>query len=109
MKQIEYKLKGSKPSRWWPACQTFAPKMYSVGSEYKAKGVPKRLAQTFIETGRAEFDLPFKMREAIRFYDRKNIRKLSVWRTVSKEKRSDYDRKRLVGNRYFPCKVKLIS
>lgn len=89
----------------WPACHTYAPKLYSVGNSHKAKGVPQRLAKTFIETGHAEFDLPYKYREAVRFYDRKNARRLSVWRQVQKFRRGEYDRKELRGNRFFPCKV----
>lgn len=102
---IENRCPGSKPIPFWDSCHTYAPKLYQANNIHKAKGVPKRLAQTFIETGRAEFDLPFKYREAVRFYDRKNCRKLSIWRTVSKEMRSTYDRKILHGNRFFPCKV----
>lgn len=101
----ETACKAGKALDYWDACNTYAPKLYQTDGVYKAKGVPKRLAQTFIETGKAEFDLPFKYREAVRFYDRKNSRKLSVWRTVTKEMRSGYDRKKLVGNNYFPCKV----
>lgn len=93
------------PVDFWAGCETYAPKMYRVGNSYKAKGVPKHLAKVFIETGRAEFDLPFKMREAIRFFDRDNSRKLSVWRKVTKEKRSTYDKKILKENRFYPCKV----
>ncbi len=62
-------------------------------------------AKKFLETGHAVFNLPFKIREAIRFYDRKNSRQLSVWRQVEKHNRQTYDRKRLIKNRYFPCKV----
>lgn len=94
-----------KLESWETRCETFAPKMYISGKNYKAKGVPQRLAKQFIETGKAEFDLPFKVREAIRFFDRNNARKLSVWRKVVKENKQTYDRKNLIGNRYFPCKV----
>jgi len=83
-------------------CQTFAPKAYRLGRMAKAKGVPSRLADEFLRTGRAEFELPFKLREAILFYDRENSRQLSVWHRVVKERRSIYDRKRLVGGRYEP-------
>jgi len=90
---------------YWDGCETFAPKLYRVNQSFKAKGVPKHLAKKFIATGSAEFDLPFKMREAMRFFDRKNARKLSVWRRVSKSRREKYDRKHLIGNRFYPCKV----
>jgi len=104
----------------WESCViAFAPKMYRAGDTYKAKGVPKHKAREFIETGRAEFELPFKMREAMRFYDPRfnadgkqikpaNTRKLSVWRKVSKARATDYDRKKLIGNRFFPCKVSAV-
>lgn len=97
---------------WLTQCKTYAPKLYETsngeGSKFKAKGVPIKHAERFIRTGHAEFDLPFKMREAIRFYDRKNARKLSVWRNVQKFRRQEYDRKNLIGNRFFPCKVQAI-
>jgi hypothetical protein len=96
---------GAKGLDFWDRCETYAPKMYRSGNSYKAKGVPKRLAKQFIETGAAEFELPFKLREAIRFYDRGNSRKLSVWRKVRKELRGSYDKKQLRGNRYFACKI----
>jgi len=99
------KCKGSVAEDRWPACHTYAPKLYNVGNNYKAKGVPQRLAKTFIDTGHAEFDLPYKYREAVRFYDRKNARRLSVWRQVQKFRRGQYDRKILRGNRFYPCKV----
>lgn len=87
---------------FWEQCQTFAPKMYRIDGIAKAKGVPKRLAKEYITAGRAEYDLPFKMREAIRFYDRSNKRELSVWRKVSKQNQAEYTKKTLKNNRYFP-------
>ncbi len=92
---------------WETGCETYAPKMYRAGKKWKAKGVPQRLAEVFIQTGRAEYDLPFKMREAIRFYDRKNSRRLSVWRTVEKVNRQNYDRKNFKNNRFTPCQKRL--
>lgn len=89
--------------------ETFAPKMYRADNLFKAKGVPRHLAEAFIKKGHAEFDLPFKMREAIRYYDRGNKRKLAVWRQVQKFRREGYDRKKLIGNRFFPCKVHAID
>lgn len=86
-------------------CKAYAPKMYSLGSKFKAKGVPQRLAKTFIETGSAHFDLPFKYREAVAFFDRGNTKRLSVWRKIEKRIASQYDKKRLEKNRFFPCEV----
>lgn len=83
----------------------FAPKMYRIGKTFKAKGVPKHLAEQFINSGHAEFDLPYKLREAMRFYDRNNSKRLSVWRNVSKARRTNYDRKKLKDNTFFPCKI----
>lgn len=107
-KKIPFKVSSElgqmKLEGWEKCCVAFAPKMYRTGKKFKAKGVPRRLAETFVNTGRAEFDLPFKMREAIRFYDRQNTRRLSVWRKVVKENRQTYDRKKLVENRFYPCK-----
>lgn len=97
-----------KLESWENCALPMCPKMYRIGKTYKAKGVPKRLAQKFIETGRADFDLPFKMREAIRFFDRGNARRLSVWRKVQKIKQTNYDKKRLIGQRFFPCNISAI-
>jgi len=105
----EMKLEG-----WSRQAQCWAPKMYRVGQKWKAKGVPVRLAKSYIKTGKAEFDLPFKFREAVRFYDPldlngnprpANRRQLSVWRRVEKTIQGGYDRKRLKNNRFYPCKL----
>lgn len=103
--EVSKELGKMKLESWETDCETVAPKVYHAGKTFKAKGVPQRLAKQFIEQGHVEFDLPYKFREAITFFDRKNAKRLSVWRKVVKEKRSGYDRKKLVGNRYFPCKV----
>ena len=86
-------------------CLTYAPKMYKTESVAKAKGVPQRLAKQFIDSGKAQFDLPFKLRESIAFFDRQNSKQLSVWRSVTKYARTSYDKKTLRNNRYFPCKI----
>lgn len=94
-------------------CRVWLPKTYKFTqpdkdrpgknkTDYKAKGVPRRKAEEFVEQGKAEFDLPFRLREAIRFYDDENSRKLSVWRRVQKIMQSSYDRKRRKGNFYLP-------
>ena len=105
--------------------EVHAPKTYRIvahgakGGRWqahpKAKGVPKAHAQHFLDTGWAEYDAPFKIREAINFFDRAvhhwrdtargpvpvycerpraNSRRLSVWRTVRKELRSQYHKKK---------------
>ena len=94
-----------KLESWETHVETYAPKMYKSGETYKAKGVPKHLAKQYIQTGRAEFDLPFKLRESIRFYDRTNKRELSVWRRVEKINRQSYDRKKFLKNRFYPCNL----
>lgn len=92
-------------SNFWPQCEAYAPKMYKLGNNYKAKGVPKRLQEEFIVSGRAEYDMPFKFREAVAFYDRGNAKKLSVWRKIVKEWQTRYDKKKLDGNRFFPLQI----
>jgi hypothetical protein len=94
-----------KLEAWHTACETYAPKLYRVGNEYKAKGVPRDLAKTFIETGSAAFDLPFKLKESIAFFDRGNAKPLSVWRKVTRQWQTTYDKKELRGARFFPCKA----
>lgn len=99
---------------WESNCFAFAPKLYKAGNVYKAKGVKKDKARDYLIKGHAEFDLPFKFREAVSFFDGTdrhgkerlpNTRKLSVWRPVQKFNRVRYDRKKLIGNRFYPCKV----
>lgn len=91
----------------------YLPKTYSFTdqtnkTEYKAKGVPKAHAQKFIETNHAEYEMPFKLRESISFYETRNDdgnklrRKLSVWRKVQKIRAAKYDKKRKKGKYLLP-------
>ena len=107
--QVGSDLGKMKLEGWNDAAITYAPKLYRIGKTFKAKGVPARLAKEFLTNGHAHFDLPFKFREAVAYYDRKNSKRLSVWRQVEKMKRSSYDRKKLQGNKFFPCKVNAIE
>jgi DNA polymerase type B, organellar and viral len=83
-------------------CEVFAPKTYRFDDNWKAKGVPKAKAMEFILEKHAEYDLPFKLRESIQFFDRGDSRKLSVWRTVEKQFRSVYDKKRFDKGYWYP-------
>lgn len=103
--EVSLQLGKMKLESWQTCVETYAPKMYKLGKKFKAKGVPVRLAEKYITTGKAEFSLPFKMRESIRFYDRKNLHELSVWRNVVKQNRVTYDRKKLKDNRFYPCNL----
>jgi hypothetical protein len=105
---VSSELGAMKLERWVSSAECHAPKMYRAGKIYKAKGVPQRLAKEFIKTGHAEYDLPYKFREAATWFDRGNVKQLSVWRTVQKFRRSKYDRKTLTGNRFFPCQVNAV-
>lgn len=98
----EMKLEGT-----FGAAECYLPKTYRTDAEYKAKGVPKKHAREFIETGAAAFDLPFKMREAISFYDFGNAKQLSVWRRVRRERAAVYDKKIIskCGKFYLPIKL----
>ena len=97
----EMKMEG-----WGARIDVYAPKMYSIDDVVKAKGVPRHLAKKFIENGEVEYDAPFKMREAINFFDRGNPRKLSVWRKVTKKIKSNYKKKILVdGSSFTPLKL----
>jgi hypothetical protein len=99
----------------------YAPKTYQITvkgkTKHKAKGVPSRHAEGFLKTKAAEYAAPFKMKEAVTFFDRANVtwkdngkgrmipvlgkqsrgnaRKLSVWRVVTKELLSTYKKKKL--------------
>ncbi|MCI0562131.1 MAG: hypothetical protein MN733_26895, partial [Nitrososphaera sp.] len=103
---ISDKLGSMKLEGNYDRCITYAPKCYETIKDgtrkCRAKGVPVKCQEQYIDTGRAEFDLPFKLREAIAFYDRQNSKRLSVWRRISKEFRTTYDKKKLIDNRYFP-------
>lgn len=83
-------------------CDVYLPKTYEFNGEFKAKGVPVSKAKEYILTGHTEFDLPFKLREAITFYDRENKRKLSIWRKVKKVLSAKYDKKKLVHGEFLP-------
>ena len=86
--------------------QTFGPKVYQVDDFVKAKGVPRNKAEEFVRLSGTSFQLPFKLREAIRFYDDGNRKPLSTWRTVERRIRTEYKRKKLRGNRFFPIDAK---
>ena len=90
------------------SCKPYLPKTYRFDDEFKAKGVPKKKAEDFILRGRAEYDLPFKMREGISFYDDGNKRKLSVWRNVEKIRAATYDRKKIAGKFFLPKLVRMV-
>lgn len=93
-----------------------APKMYRItemGKDKpvtKVKGVPRRdgLAEKMFDTGSVAFEQPYKLREAIQFFDANRAshdsktRILSAWRTVTKRVISEYDKKSLQGGHYFP-------
>ena len=98
-------LGAMKIEAWGARCKPYLPKTYIFDNTYKAKGVPKSRARDFIETGRAEYDLPFKLREAIHFYNAENTRKLSVWRKVEKIRAAVYDRKKICGKYFLPIKL----
>lgn len=98
-------LGAMKLESWGNRCIPYLPKTYRFNDTYKAKGVPKKNAKEFIEAGSTEYDLPFKLREAIRFYDADNSHKLSVWRRVEKIRAAVYDRKQISGKYFLPKKV----
>lgn len=100
------KCPGSVALNFWDIAIPWAPKQYRLGDTWKAKGVPKKMQREFIETGKACYDMPFKFREAVNFYDRGNQKKLSVWREIEKHNNCNYDKKELRNNRFFPLQIK---
>lgn len=70
------------------------PKGYKFGEFAKAKGVKQQFAELALRGETVEYDAPFRMREAVTFYDRANSHKLSVWRRVSKTLKLAYEKKR---------------
>lgn len=105
---VDKRLGEMKLEAWGKRCVPYLPKTYIFDDQYKAKGVPKSKAKDFIETGGAEYELPFKMREAIRFFDAENSRKLSVWRKVEKIRAAEYTRKEIKNGYFLPKMVKLV-
>ena len=111
---VNKELGEMKLESWGSRCDPILPKTYVYEADgettYKAKGVPKRFAKTFITEKSAEYDAPFKMRESITFYEQNNKRKLSVWRRVTKDLRAKYDKKRKNGKYFLPLKInRLVS
>ena len=90
-----------KLEAWGNKCVPILPKTYIFDETYKAKGVPKKHAKSFIETKHAEYESPYKVRESIRFYEDDNKRKLSVWRKVEKDLSAVYDKKTKNKSGYF--------
>lgn len=87
-------------------CEVSAPKCYRFGDKFVVKGVNRDKAKNFFETGMATVMQPFKMREAINFFDRGNTKKLSVWRAVTKKKITHYRKKTLNKGIYTPIILK---
>lgn len=77
------------------------PKLYYAGDTYKAKGVPDdkqakfpgRLKKIFFEEGVAEFLKPYRWVESKKLHEQAN-----VWREVSKQLQSEYDKRQALQN-----------
>jgi len=106
---VNKELGEMKLESWGCRAEPILPKTYVYetenGATYKAKGVPKKHAKTFITEKTVDYEAPFKMRESITFYEEKNKRKLSVWRKVSKDLNAVYDKKRKNGKFYLPLQI----
>lgn len=87
-------------------CEVIQPKIYRYGDKLKCKGVPKKFAEEFVKNGCVEFQLPYKFREAVNWYDRDNAKPLSVWRKITKSLHGQYDRKEWKKDVYSPLTVK---
>ena len=94
--------------------QCRSPKMYRLTTgkgevKTKAKGVTKRMQDTFYDRGVASFWQPWRLKESVATFDRllgdedaEDVKALGVWRQVVKRVVSGYDKKRLVRGRYVP-------
>lgn len=106
---VNKELGEMKLESWGCRAEPILPKTYVYETEkgvtYKAKGVPKRHAKVFITEKTVDYEAPYKMRESITFYEQDNKRKLSVWRSVSKDLRAKYDKKRKNGKYFLPLKI----
>lgn len=85
------------------------PKLYHVDDTYKAKGVPDdkkakfpgHLKKTFFEEGVAEFVKPYRWVESKKLHEQAN-----VWRTVTKQLQSEYDKRQtLLNGRTWPLTI----
>lgn len=97
----------------YKACHRLAhfklPKLYRVEDKYKAKGVPddkrhtfpQHLKKEFFDGEMAEFLKPYRWFEAKRLHEQAN-----VWRTVTKELQSTYDKREILQNgKTFPLTI----
>lgn len=78
------------------------PKGYIFGDEAKAKGVRRAHAEAALNGEEVFWESPFRLREAITYYDRGNSKRLSIWRRVSKTLALEYVKKREKGNLFLP-------
>lgn len=85
------------------------PKLYQVDNSYKAKGVPldkrhafpEHLKKSFFEGEIAEFLKPYRWMESKKVHEQAN-----VWRTVTKQVQSTYDKRvTLLNGRTWPLKI----
>lgn len=81
------------------------PKCYQLGNRFTAKGVPKDNAEEFLTTGKTSYWTPYQLKEALRFYYRGNKKRLSTWHNVNKKMQTQYERKLLKGDKYWPRKL----
>jgi len=93
--------------------QCRSPKMYRLTTgkgevRTKAKGVTRKMQDTFYDEGVASFWQPWRLKESVSTFDRlgdeqdEDVKGLGVWRRVTKRVVSGYDKKRLVRGMYVP-------
>lgn len=68
-------------------------KLYCVEQEYKAKGVPRKLAGEFFKTGRVNFKKPVKFKEG-----RRRGLQANVWLDAKKVNRKEYTKRKILPN-----------
>lgn len=88
-------------------CECIAPKAYRWGKKSKAKGIRQPHTDRYLAGKEVEFALPFKYRESIRFYDKGDTKRLSIWRKVTRIRRNDYDKKIWQNGEWLPKHVKM--
>lgn len=85
------------------------PKLYQADEHYKAKGVPndkqhefpEHLKKAFFDGEVAEFLKPYRWMESKKLHEQAN-----VWRTVTKQVQSEYDKRdTLLNGRTWPLKI----
>ena len=97
----EFKLEGIFAAAYFKGLKNYRLTTPDGKNHYKVRGIPRKLASEFFETGRATIRKPYKMREVIRRNASKNKKKTLIpnfWDDFVKENRKKYDKRQVLNN-----------